>query len=83
MYASYKMILLPVVLLVAVPFGLASLARRSITQSLMDDFERFILFAEGADQLACPMPDGATLVKQVRAIDKHLSYALSFKHYSV
>lgn len=46
--------------------GQASVNKRSIPQSLMDDFERFILFAEGADQLACPMPLGATLVTQVR-----------------
>ncbi|KAH8115122.1 alpha/beta-hydrolase [Phellopilus nigrolimitatus] len=38
--------------------------KRSISQSLMDDFKRYVQFASGAYQLACPSPLGTTLIKQ-------------------
>lgn len=43
----------------------ASLVSRSISQGLMDQFERFVQFASGAYQLFCPAPLGTTLVTQV------------------
>ncbi|KAI5117183.1 hypothetical protein M0805_008162 [Coniferiporia weirii] len=42
----------------------APVQRRSISQSLMDDFERYVQFASGAYQLFCPAPLGTTLITQ-------------------
>lgn len=66
MIAIQEALLALAVLVAPALAGPANLARRSISESLMDDFERFILFAEGADQLSCPMPLGTALVAQVR-----------------
>lgn len=41
------------------------LERRAISQSLMNDLERYVQFASGAYQLFCPAPLGTTLVKSV------------------
>ncbi|KAI5120004.1 hypothetical protein M0805_008465 [Coniferiporia weirii] len=49
------------VTVLAVP---SSVQRRSISQSLVDDFERYVKFASGAYQLFCPAPLNTTLINQ-------------------
>lgn len=47
----------------ALPAISGPLERRAISQSLMDDFERYVQFASGAYQIFCPAPLGTTLVQ--------------------
>ncbi|THH07250.1 hypothetical protein EW145_g3508 [Phellinidium pouzarii] len=42
----------------------AFVEKRSISQSLMDQFTRYVQFASGAYQLFCPAPLGTTLITQ-------------------
>ncbi|EJD04681.1 alpha/beta-hydrolase [Fomitiporia mediterranea MF3/22] len=46
----------------ALAVNVPHIERRAISQAIMDDLERYIQFASGADQLFCPTPLGTTLV---------------------
>ena len=61
--ALFSLVILVATMVLAT--GAAHIQRRAISQSLMDDFTRYIKFAVGADQPVCPSPVGTTLVTAV------------------
>ena len=48
--------------------GPVGVAKRSVSQSLFDDFTRYAKYSSAAYQLLCPAPLGNTLVVQVGSI---------------
>ena len=67
LFAFFALSLLFVVDLVAArPTAISqALAKRAISQSLLDDFVRYTNYSSGAYLSACPNPLGNTLVLQV------------------
>lgn len=71
MSLQYTMFLLQLCAVIVALTGFArgavlpAVQKRSVSQSLMDDFIRYTKYSSGAYQVVCPSPLGNTLVVQV------------------